>query len=124
MTRTQTAVLGVAVIGAIDAVLSVAAAGVSPTMQMILLFAPTVVLLGLLFWWLHYDSISHNFRRSPMFNVGIVVLGIVFVPVYLFRSRPPGARLRAIAAFFGVLLLYAAAYGIAEAIADAERPGR
>lgn len=119
MTRTQTAVLGVAVIGAIDAVLSVAAAEVSPTMQMILLFAPTVVLLGLLFWRLHYDSISHNFRRSPMFNVGIVVLGIVFVPVYLFRSRPPGARLRAIAAFFGVLLLYAAAYGIAEAIADA-----
>jgi predicted neutral ceramidase superfamily lipid hydrolase len=69
-----------------------------------LLFTPSLLALLCMFYWLHYDGIEHNYRRSALLNIGIVVAGFIFVPWYLFRSRAPGARLRSIGGFFGLLL--------------------
>lgn len=59
-----------------------------------------VVQLLLLFVWLAADSRRLGYRLAWM-NIGIVALAVLFLPVYLYRSRPPGRRLRA----FGGLLL-------------------
>ena len=105
MTRTQSAILLAAVVGAIDGWFST----LNPTsdgQRLLLILVPTVLGLAVLFWWLHEDSPRHNFRRSPLLNIGIVAIAIVFVPIYFVRSRQPGARLRAVAGFMGVLGLY------------------
>ncbi|MBB4132379.1 hypothetical protein [Xanthomonas sp. 3075] len=60
-----------------------------------------VVQLALLFVWLAADSRRLGYRRPAWMNIGIVALAVLFLPVYLYRSRPPGRRLRA----FGGLLL-------------------
>ncbi|MBO9741269.1 hypothetical protein J7432_20235 [Xanthomonas axonopodis pv. begoniae] len=60
-----------------------------------------VVQLLLLFVWLAADSRRLGYRRPAWMNIGIVALAVLFLPVYLYRSRPPGRRLRA----FGGLLL-------------------
>jgi hypothetical protein len=37
-------------------------------------------------------------------NIGIVMAAIVFVPYYLYKTRPAGHRLPAIASFFAIVL--------------------
>ena len=37
-------------------------------------------------------------------NVGIVLLAAVFVPYYLYKTRPAGARVAPILNFFGLVL--------------------
>lgn len=56
------------------------------------------------FAWLHYDGFERNYVRTPLLNAGIVLLAIVFVPVYFWKSRPPGRRALPIFAFFGVVV--------------------
>lgn len=63
------------------------------------------VILGVGFVWLHYDGIERNFRRSVTFNVAIVLVAIVAVPVYLHRSRPPGKRALPMAGFFALIVI-------------------
>ena len=62
--------------------------------------------LGLLwlFFWLAADQRQLGYRRSPWMNVGIVLLAVVFVPVYLVRSRPAGRKLLAFGGFLLALL--------------------
>ncbi|UNE62190.1 hypothetical protein [Xanthomonas oryzae] len=67
-----------------------------------------VVQLLLLFVWLAADS-----RRPAWMNIGIVASAVRFLPVYLYRPRPPGHRLRA---FGGPLL---AVLGCAALFVDA-----
>jgi chromate transport protein ChrA len=69
-------------------------------------FGPTIIGLAFVFAWLHYDERDHAYRRSALLNIGIVVLAILFVPVYLIRSRPAGRRLWSVLAFFGVVGLW------------------
>ncbi len=60
------------------------------------------VALGLywIFLWLSGDQQQNGYRRSVMMNIGIAALGIVFLPVYLYRSRAPGQKAKAIGLFF------------------------
>ncbi|MGO0999936.1 hypothetical protein [Lysobacter sp. CA196] len=64
------------------------------------------VALGLfwIFMWLHGDQQEFGHRRSPWMNIGIVVLAMLFVPIYLARTRPAGSKLKAVGAFFLILL--------------------
>jgi hypothetical protein len=67
---------------------------------------------ALTFGWVYVDSQHVGYRRSPLLNLGIVLLAFVAVPYYLLRSRPAGARLRALAGlagFFALLTLAATA---------------
>ena len=61
--------------------------------------AGNVLLLCAGFWWLHYDSMQHDFERSASLNAGIILAALIFVPYYFFQTRPEGARARPIAAF-------------------------
>jgi hypothetical protein len=69
-------------------------------------FGPSIAALVFIFMWLHYDSERHTYKRSPLMNIGIAAVGIVAIPVYLFRSRPNGRRLRAILGFLGLSVLW------------------
>ena len=71
-----------------------------------------VVLLLLGFRWLQIDSAQLDIRRPWWLNVGVVLLAIVFVPYYFYKTRPEGRRLRPILGFFGVVL----AVGVVSAI--------
>ena len=69
-------------------------------------FGPTLIGLAFIFAWLHYDEMQYAYRRSPLLNIGIVLLALIFVPVYLARSRPKGRRLVAVLLFFAVVGLW------------------
>lgn len=69
-------------------------------------FGPTLVGLGFIFAWLHYDERRYAYRRSALLNIGIAALAILFVPVYLVRSRAAGHRLFPVLGFFGVVALW------------------
>ena len=82
------------------------AQSVGPTTRLFADFGPTVVGVGFIFAWLHYDEKEHAYRRSPLLNIGIVLVALVFVPVYLVRSRPSGRRFRAVLGFVAVLVVW------------------
>jgi hypothetical protein len=81
-------------------------------------FGPMVLGLAFLFAWMHFDERRHTYRRSPLLNIGIVALAILFVPVYLIRSRPPGRRLLSVLAFFGVVALWLLIAAITAAVTE------
>lgn len=61
------------------------------------------------FAWLQEDRRELRLPRSYLFNIGVVALGFIVIPVYLWRSRPPGRKLKSVlgmfATFFASLLL-------------------
>ena len=67
------------------------------------------------FRWLTLDSAELDIRRPMWLNIGIVMAAIVFVPYYLYKTRPAGHRLPAIASFFAVVLACAMASAIGAA---------
>jgi hypothetical protein len=72
--------------------------------QFMFQMAGNIVLLGVGFYWLHYDSLEHNFRRSALLNTGIVAFALIFVPYYFFRTRSEGKRVRPILSFLGLII--------------------
>ena len=65
----------------------------------------TVLFSFLSFYWYRLDSETHRYRRTPLLNVGIVMLAIVAVPYYLVRSRPAGRKGRALLRLAGFCVL-------------------
>ena len=73
-----------------------------------------MVLLGLVFnfvsfVWYCRDSDAARYRRSLGLNIAVILLGPFAVAYYLLRSRPKGARLRAILLLLGFIVLVALA---------------
>lgn len=66
-------------------------------------YAYQFVILLVCFMWLTLDSRQLNIRRPLWLNIAIVLLTSVFVPYYLYKTRPPGLRLGAILTFFGIV---------------------
>lgn len=56
------------------------------------------------YYWYRQDSEARLFRRSRWMNTVVVGIGPVGIPVYLFRSREKGTRLRALARMSGFVL--------------------
>ena len=69
-----------------------------------LTFVGSLVMLIIGFRWLTLDSAELDIRRPMWLNVGIVMAAIIFVPYYLYKTRPAGRRLPAIASFFAIVL--------------------
>lgn len=65
----------------------------------VLLLSEVLVYTVLILAWIHIDSIERGYARSRLLNVGIIALALVFVPVYLIRSRPRGTRAKALRGF-------------------------
>lgn len=70
------------------------------------LWASIVVVSALVFAWVRLDAKARGYRRSKWLDIGVLGLSLVFVPVYLIRSRPAGHRLRALAGFGAALFGY------------------
>lgn len=75
------------------------------------------------FAWLHLDSRQLDIRRPWWLNVGIVLVTSVFVPYYLYKTRPPGQRGQAILSFLGVVFGSVIAMLIGMFLALALHPG-
>lgn len=94
-------------------------AGANGQEPMLSQLAASLALSFCVFFWYREDSDERQFQRSALWNVGILILAVVTVPVYLVRSRPRGRRLMALlklcAALVG-LFAAAAAGGIAAAL--------
>ena len=55
--------------------------------------------------WFYLDAAERGFDRTYAWSAGIILFAVLAVPLYLFRSRPPGHRAKAIAKALSVLLL-------------------
>lgn len=60
-----------------------------------------LLLIG--FRWLQLDALELDIRRPTWLTAAIILLAAAFVPYYLYKTRPAGHRLPAIAAFFGLV---------------------
>jgi hypothetical protein len=69
-----------------------------------LTFVGSLAMLIIGFRWLTLDSAELDIRRPMWLNIGIVMAAIIFVPYYLYKTRPAGRRLPAIASFFAIVL--------------------
>lgn len=65
-----------------------------------------IVILGahLSFLWYYYDSAQIGFKRPPPLDVAIVLLGIVALPYYFFKTR--GLKMGLVFNFAFVLAIY------------------
>ncbi|MBX3700284.1 MAG: hypothetical protein KF903_04715 [Dokdonella sp.] len=63
-----------------------------------------VALLVIGFRWLILDARELEIRRPLWLDLAIVLLAAIFVPYYLYKTRPQPRRLPAILAFFGLIL--------------------
>ena len=70
------------------------------------LWVSIIVVSVLIFEWVHLDASERHYSKSKWLNLGVLTFSNVFVPVYLFRSRPKGQKLRALAGFVLALLGY------------------
>jgi hypothetical protein len=55
--------------------------------------------------WFYLDAAERGFGRTYAWSAGVILFAVLAVPLYLFRSRPPGHRAKAIAKALSVLLL-------------------
>ena len=85
----------------------------SKLLDFVLLLATVVV--GYL--WYREDARERRYRGSALMAGGVILVSIVAVPIYLYRSRPEGERLKAILLFFGLVILSMVTTGIAALVA-------
>ena len=78
------------------------------TSQIVAFWLPIIILSALTFAWVHADSVERRYSRSRLLSVGIVGLAIVFIPVYLFKSRPSGAKAKSLIVFVVLFLFFIA----------------
>lgn len=73
-----------------------------------------LLLIG--FRWLYWDALQLDIRRPTWLNVGIILAAIVFVPYYLYKTRPAGKRGMAILGFLGVVIVVSIAMNFGAAM--------
>ena len=106
MTPKTAALAGILVTALVSGAGDVLLSGATGMAKLVSDFGPTILGLAFVFMWLHYDGLQVGYRRSALFNIGVVALGIVFIPVYLYRSRASGQRAKAFLLFLGACLLW------------------
>ncbi len=75
-----------------------------------------LVLMVIGFRWLQIDSATLGIVRPMWLNIGIILLAAVFVPYYLFKTRPQGRRLQPILGFFALVFACAFASSMGAAV--------
>ncbi len=102
------------VLGVIDVGLG---GSLSESARFTLALVGNVALLVIAFHWLNLDSRQLGIRRPTWLNIGIVLLLIVFVPYYLYKTRPAGQRGSVLLGFVAVLFACVFASAIGSALA-------
>lgn len=65
--------------------------------------------ITLIFLWVSTDARERGYRRTAALNVAVIAFAAIAVPIYLYKSRPAGSRLKAIGGFVLAGLGYFAA---------------
>lgn len=78
-----------------------------------------LALLVIAFHWLNLDSHELDIQRPVWLNIGIILLLIVFVPYYLYKTRPEGKRAPVLLGFLAVLVACVFASAIGSTLAAA-----
>ena len=68
-------------------------------------FLFSAVSLVLLYVWYYLDASEVKFRRTVRMGACIIAFIFFAIPVYLYRSRPAGAKLMAVLRFLGLTVL-------------------
>ena len=89
-------------LGIVDAALGLPSAQDGARLGVTLLGNIALLLIG--FRWLNLDSRELDIRRPTWLNVCIVLFAAIFVPYYLYKTRPQERRVPAIAAFFALVV--------------------
>jgi hypothetical protein len=79
----------------------------APTGSIVPIVTVAVVMLISLYFvfaWLQEDRRELQLPHSYLFDVGVVALGFIVIPVYLWRSRPPGRKVKAVLGMFAALI--------------------
>ena len=121
-TAAITAMLGVSLVAGV-VITAVAPDAAENGIPLGIQIAANVVMIVLGLHWLQADSAQLDIRRPVWLNVGIVLLAAVFVPYYFYKTRPAGARLHPILAFFGLIFACAMTSAIGTLLMGAIQPG-
>ena len=120
-----TAMLGVSLVTGI--VIAAFAPAPAPSASGLSLSLPqlvaNVVLFVLGFRWLQVDSAQLDIRRPIWLNIGIILLALIFVPYYFYKTRQAGARMVPILSFFGLVIACATASAIGTTLMILLQPG-
>ena len=106
MSTKTLALLAIVACGALGGVVTAYVLSRAPQLEGALGIAGAAITLLPGFIWLREDGKENGYRRSPWFNIGIVLLALVFVPLYFYRSRKRGFRLRPILFFLGLVAFF------------------
>lgn len=68
-------------------------------------FGSTLLFAVLIFAWYYYDSAQRDYPRTPLLNIGVVVLAVVAIPYYVARSREAGQKAKGVLRLVGFLVL-------------------
>jgi hypothetical protein len=71
------------------------------TIEMLMIFGMAL----LIFMWYRFDSEERGFPRTPLLNIGMVMVAAVAMPYYLIRSRGWEIGQRSVAKALGMFLL-------------------
>jgi len=102
-------------LGVVDAALGLPSAQDGTRLLVTLLGNVALLVLG--FRWLSLDARELDIRRPTWLDVCIVLFAAIFVPYYLYKTRPQERRVPAIAAFFGLVVGCMFATGIGASLA-------
>ena len=64
-----------------------------------------VVSTVLVYRWYYLDAAARAYRRTALVGGAVIMLPLLALPYYLFRSRPTGQKLHALLEYFGLLVL-------------------
>ncbi|MBQ0936898.1 hypothetical protein [Ideonella paludis] len=59
----------------------------------------------LVYRWYYLDAAARAYRRTALLGGAVIMLPLLALPYYLFRSRPTGQKMRALLGYFGLLVL-------------------
>ncbi|MBP8267135.1 MAG: hypothetical protein KAX47_11330 [Zoogloea sp.] len=69
------------------------------------LISSSLLAMGIVFAWYHFDSNARGYPRSRWLNISMVMVSLLALPYYLIRSRPNGEKFRVLLKYVGFCLL-------------------
>ena len=68
-------------------------------------FSLAVAILVATYLWYYNDAREQKYRRTALLGGAIILLSVLSVPYYLYSSRPPGAKGKALLHYLGFCFL-------------------
>ncbi len=66
----------------------------------------SVLMVAFTYLWYYIDATERHYKRTTMLGGAIILFSLLSVPYYLYKSRPPGQKVRAVMNFLLVCVLW------------------